>query len=94
MDDADTAVYYVEVRYKVTPQFFIATRWNQQFFGDVSDGSGGKQPWDNDLWKAEAALGYRLTRHIQVKAQYSHSHQVSGFQQGENFVGAQVTVKF
>src|SRR5438876_9358679 len=38
--DADTFAYYFEAKYKFTPQFFGAVRWNQQFFGDVPDGYG------------------------------------------------------
>src|SRR2546430_13304757 len=32
--NADTFAYYVEAKYKFTPQFFGAIRWNQQLFGD------------------------------------------------------------
>jgi hypothetical protein len=93
-EDADTLAYYVEARYKLTPQFFAALRWNQQFFGEISNGSGSKQAWDNDIWKIEPGIAYRFSRHIQLKLQYAHSHQQSSFQQGENFVGTQLSVKF
>lgn len=92
--DADTISYYVEAKYKFTPRLFGAVRWNQQLFDDVPDGAGGFQPWDQDIWRADVALGCRLTRHAQGKLQYSYSHQKGPFQQGEQLVAAQVTLKF
>lgn len=92
--DADTLAYYVETKYKITPQLFAAVRWNQQFFADVSDGAGGQTPWDRDVWRVDAVLGYRFTRHLQTKLQYSFSDQQGTLQQGEQLVAAQITLKF
>jgi hypothetical protein len=92
--DADTLAYYLEAKYKFTPGLYAAVRWNQQFFGDVRDGLGGREPWDNDFWRVDAALGWRFDRHAQAKLQYSHSHQRGNLQQGEQLVAAQLTVKF
>lgn len=92
--NADTLAYYLEAKYKFTPELFGAVRWNQQFFDDVPDGAGGRTPWDQDIWRAEVALGYRFTRHLQTKAQYSYSHQKGPFQQGEQMAAVQFTVKF
>ena len=36
--DADTFAYYVEAKYKFTPQLFGALRWNQQLFDTISNG--------------------------------------------------------
>lgn len=92
--NADTVAYYLEAKYKITPRLFGALRWNQQLFGQVPDGTGGRQPWDHDLWRIDTALGYRFNRHLQGKLQYSYSHQTGFFQQGEQLLAAQITVKF
>jgi hypothetical protein len=92
--DADTLAYYLEAKYKLTTQLFAALRWNQQFFGTVRDAAGGRTRWDNDVWRTDLAVGYRFTRHLQAKAQYSYSHQRGDLQQGEQLAAAQVTVKF
>jgi hypothetical protein len=92
--DADTLAYYLEAKYKITTSLFAAARWNQQFFGTVSDGAGGEQPWDNDMLRLDLALGYRFTRHLQTKIQYSFGHREGELQQGEQLVAAQVTLKF
>ncbi len=92
--DADTLSYYIEAKYKVTPQFFAAARWNQQFYATVPTGGAGQQPWGNDIWRVDAALGYRFTNYLQAKIQYSFSHQDATIQQGEQLVAGQLTIKF
>jgi predicted porin len=92
--DADTAAYYLEGRYKVTPSLFAALRWNQQFFGEVPDGQGGQRAWDRNAWRVDTALGYRFDRHLQAKLQYSVGQQAGRVQQGEQLVAAQMTLKF
>jgi hypothetical protein len=91
--DADTLSYYIEAKYKVTTQFFGAVRWNEQFYGNVPAG-GSQQPWGNDIWRVDAALGYRFTDYLQTKIQYSFSHQDAPLQQGEQLVAGQLTIKF
>lgn len=94
VDDADTAAYYIETKYKITPQLFAAVRWNQQLFADVRNSTGGETAWDRDAWRVDTALGYRFSRHFQGKLQYSYSHQKGELQQGEQLVAAQLTLKF
>lgn len=90
--DADTFAYYLEAKYKVTPQLFGALRWNQQLFSTIPTGEGPTR-WGNDIWRIDAALGYRFTDHLQGKLQYSFSHQGSP-QEGENLFAVQLTIKF
>jgi len=92
--NADTLAYYIEAKYEFAPHWFGALRWNQQIFDDVPDGAGGRKAWDRDLWRVDAAMTYRFDRHLQAKLQYSYSHQRGHFQQGEQLVAAQITVKF
>ena len=91
--NADSLAYYLEAKYKITPQLFGALRWNQQLFGTVRD-DGERVQWGNDIWRVDAALGYRFTDYLQVKIQYSFSHQDASVQQGEQLVAGQVTFKF
>lgn len=91
--DADTGMYYLEAKYKLTPRFFLAARWNQQFFSKIDDGRGGRKRWDRDLFRIDAALGCRLSRHLQAKLQYDYGHQKGDLQQGENLLAVQVTFK-
>ena len=90
--NADTFAYYFEAKYKITPQLFGALRWNQQLFGTIRNESE-RATWGNDIWRIDAAIGYRFTDHLQGKLQYSFSHQDSP-QEGENLAAAQLTLKF
>lgn len=90
----DTLGWYVETRYKFTPGLFGALRWNQQLYDTVSDAAGGTRPWSHDLWRADAALGWRLTAHLQLKLQYSLQHEDGGGPEFNNTLGMQMTVRF
>lgn len=91
--DADTFAYYLESKYKLTPECFAALRWNQQFYSQVPDGSGREVPWTHDVWRADAALGYRFSPHTQLKLQYSLGNE-EGSRGHSHALGAQFTVRF
>jgi hypothetical protein len=92
LGNANTFSYYVEAKYKITPQLFGALRWNQQLFDTIRD-EGERTKWGSDIWRTDAAVGYRFTDYLQGKLQYSFSHQDSA-QEGDHLVAAQLTVKF
>ena len=92
--DADTFAYYFEAKYKFTPQLFGALRWNQQLFSNISEGAGGQVRWSEDLWRIDAAAGYRLTSHIQLKLQYSFQQETTGPHDDNHLIAAQLTVRF
>ena len=46
------------------------------------------------MYRIDFALGYRFTRHLLSKIQYSFGHRNFSLQQGEQLVAAQVTVAF
>jgi hypothetical protein len=88
---ADTLAYYVEAKYKVTPQLFAALRWNQQLFGTVRDDDEDVQ-WGNDTWRIDAALGYRFTNYLQAKVQYSFTRTSEKI--APHLIATQLTFKF
>jgi hypothetical protein len=90
--NADTFSYYLEAKYKITSQLFGALRWNQQLYGTIRDEDHSTK-WGNDIWRIDAALGYRFTDHLQAKLQYSFTRQETA-RNGENLLAAQVTLKF
>lgn len=71
--DADLLSWYVESKYKFTPQFFLALRWNQQVF-DTIPHRGGEVAWGHEAWRFDVGPGYRFTSHDQLKLQYSLQH--------------------
>jgi hypothetical protein len=92
--DADTLAYFLEGKYKFTPQWFGAMRWNQQLFSTISDGAGGSMRWGHDLWRIDTSLGYRFTAHTQLKLQYSFQDANSDSRDLAHTLAAQFTLRF
>jgi len=92
-DPAQIFSYYVETKYKVTPQFYAALRFGQQLYNEI-DTPIGTRNWDNDMLRLDTALGYKFDRHSLFKVQYSFQHQFTRFQDGENLVAAQFVIRF
>ena len=92
--DADTFAYYVEAKYKFTPQFFGAVRWNQQLFNTINNGYGREEHWSPDLSRIDVAATYRLSTHAQVKLQYSYQHETTAPGQDNHLLATQFTLRF
>jgi hypothetical protein len=92
--DADTLAYYIEAKYKLTPQLFIALRWNQQLFATIDDETGSQIRWAQDLGRIEAGVGYRFTSHTQLKLQYSFQHETAPPHNSNHLVAGQFTLRF
>jgi hypothetical protein len=90
--NADVLSYYIEAKYKITSQLFAAARWNQQLFGTVPD-EEEQLKWGNDTLRIDGVLGYRFNNYLQVKLQYSFTHDEHG-QTGEHLFGGQFTIRF
>jgi class 3 adenylate cyclase len=91
--EVESLAYYLEAKYKLNANWFTALRWNQQFFDEISN-AGVDERWDRDAWRAEAAIGYRHSRHLQIKLQYSYLHENGSLKQGEQLLATQLTLKF
>lgn len=91
--NADTAACYVEAKYKFTPQFFGALRWNQQLFGTITDRRATVR-WGQDVQRVDFAPGYRFTPHTQWKLQYSLQHGDGGKRAYTRSLATQITVRF
>ncbi len=92
--NADTFAYYIEAKYKFTPQLFGAIRWNQQLFGTISDGYGNNVRWSPDLGRIDIAAAYRFTPHTQLKLQYDFQHETTGPGDDNHLFAAQFTIRF
>lgn len=92
--DVDTFSYYTEAKYKFTPQFFGAVRWNQQLYSTVPDGAGGKIAWGRDAWRIDFAPGYRFTPHTECKLQYSLEHEDNAPRTYDGTIALQLVIRF
>jgi hypothetical protein len=91
---ANTFAYYVETKLKLTPQSFLALRWNQQLFSRLSTRTGTSIRWGRDVWRVDFGPGYRFTPHIQFKLQYSLQHESADMRDLGHMVAGQFTVRF
>jgi hypothetical protein len=92
--NADTLGYYIEAKYKFTPNLFGALRWNQQFFDDVNTGFGYQETWGNDISRIDAAITYRFTPSSQMKLQYSLQDEDRVEDPISHLFAAQLTIRF
>ena len=92
--NAGTVAYYLEAKYKFTPQCFGALRWNQQLYGTIPDGLGGNVPWGPNVWRIDVAPGYRFTAHAEVKLQLSLLHGSPGPREYSRLSAAQFVLRF
>lgn len=92
--NADTFAYYLEAKYKITPQLFGALRWNQQLYGTMRDPAGYDAVWGRDVWRIDAALGYRFSAHTQLKLQYTLQREQFDPRAYSQLFSGQFTVKF
>lgn len=91
--NADTLAYYAEAKYKFTPRFFGAVRWNRQVFGRIPD-RGTQVRWGHDVWRVDAGPGFRFTPHMQLKFQYSLQRGDSGARNTTRLLAAQFALRF
>ena len=92
--NADTFAYYIEAKYKFTPQLFGALRWNQQLYATIRDDAGGDTRWGNNMWRTDTALGCRFTANAQIKLQYSFQQEASALHDFSHTLAGQFTLKF
>jgi hypothetical protein len=92
--DVDVFAWYVEAKYKFTPQFFASLRWNEETFGHVTDPQGGTIRWSRNLRRLDIAPGYRFSTNTQLKLQLSLQHEESTSDAWSHLVAAQLTVRF
>lgn len=89
LGNADALSYFLEAKYKFTPQLYGALRWNHQLYATMREPG---EPWGHDLWRLDAALGYRFTAHTQLKLQYSLDREES--RSCSHLLAAQFTLRF
>lgn len=92
--DADTFSYYVEAKYKFTPRFAAAVRWNELLYARIPDGAGARVRWGANVRRLDVGPIYRLSPHVQLKFQYSLQHQEGEAREFGHVAALQLTVRF
>jgi len=92
--NADTAAYYLETKYKLTPQLFVAARWNEQLFARFPNRASSVSRWGMNTQRFDLALGYRFSPHTQLKVQYSAQNDAEGQPGISHVLSTQLMMRF
>ena len=86
--------YFIESKWKFMPQFWLSGRWNQQLYSNVTPAGGSETPWYNNLWRADACLGFKINRFTQFKVQYSYTEEAGDVDPGQNLFAVELVIQF
>jgi hypothetical protein len=83
----------VEGRYTISPGLYAAARADRLAFSDVR-GTALTAPWDANVSRLEAGIGYSVTRHVIVKTSYQYNRRDGGYVRRAHYAAAQLLVWF
>ncbi|MCC7009239.1 MAG: hypothetical protein IT184_10510 [Acidobacteria bacterium] len=69
---------FVEGRYRFHPRWQTALRAERLAFARVRGGAASDLPWDADVDRLELVLGFRASRHAEIRAGYQHNWREGG----------------
>jgi len=92
--DVGAYSYFVEGKWKFMPQFWLSGRWNQQLYSNITQTNGIETPWYNNLWRADACLGFKINRFTQFKVQYSYTEEAGNVDPGQNLFAVELVIQF
>lgn len=92
--DLRTASWFVQARWKVSPGFWLSTRFGQVIANDATGATGSDVSWQPDIWRAEIGSGWRITSNLLLKASYSFTHTGGDDLAGEHLLGTGIGWKF
>ena len=64
---------YVEAKFTTSMGGFVAGRYDQLVFGEITSSTGERRPWDDGVKRWEAAVGYRFSRDTTGKLDYQRT---------------------
>ncbi len=83
---------FMEAKYKLSASWWLAARWNQSWNGDIP--GMDSLSFDRDSWRADLALGYRISRNAQLKLQYSLGDQQGDDPHGDQLLALQCSLRY
>lgn len=89
--------YYVEGRYAFPIGLYLAARWDELRFSEITDAAGFTRPWDDDVRRFEGGVGFRIERRVLAKAVYQMTRLAGyGTQSADHYdmLAAQLSVRF
>ncbi len=69
---------FVEARYRLHPRWQIAARFDRLSFSRVTGSAGVPTSWDAPVERVEAVVGFRASRHLEVRGGWQHNWRDGG----------------
>ena len=85
---------FAEARYRFLPRWQVSMRGDRLAFSKIAGSGGATAAWDAPLWRVEGALGYRVSRHFDVRAGYQYNWREGGRVRALGFPMLQAMVWF
>lgn len=89
--DLDTLGGYLEARYRLRPDFYVAARAERLAFGEIASGTADV-PWEAQVTRAECGAGYSIGRHARLKVVYQLDVRDGGRVRRSHLGAAQIVV--
>jgi hypothetical protein len=85
---------FAEARYRFLPRWQVSARADRLTFSRITGESVVPTPWDAPMWRVEGAVGYRISRHFDLRAGYQHNWREAGRVRQRGFPTLQALVWF
>jgi hypothetical protein len=69
---------FAEARYRFLPRWQVSARADRLAFSKLTGAQSGSASWDAPLWRAEGAIGYRVSRYVDLRAGYQFNWREAG----------------
>ena len=69
---------FAEARYRFLPRWQVSARADRLTFSELTGSANVPATWDAPLWRAEGVLGYRVSRHLDLRAGYQYNWREAG----------------
>ena len=64
---------FTEARYRFHPRWHLAARFDRLTFSEIEGVPQISTPWDAPVWRVEGALGFRVSRRLEVRGGWQHN---------------------
>jgi hypothetical protein len=69
IDDPEDVSYYLELKRKLSTSVWVAARYGGIHFRRIAESDGELDLWDYDVQRWQVAVGYRINRAMEVRAE-------------------------
>ena len=74
----DALGVWIEGRYRLTPRFFVAGRFDRLSFSEIAAETGELVTWDAPVTRVEGTVGYYIQRNLVARAAVQHNDRDGG----------------